>query len=296
MLLACDSGLAADACAPLRAAGHRVDVTEPIPAVQAAARGGYDLVVVIASAADCEPLIRALRDDAELERLYLLAGCIDGDSRSYGALAGVADDILIAPLDPAELSFRAGRAMQIVALRDELALAERALREQAMSDPLTGLPNRRAMEQMVVTEAARVSRSGAASCVVCVDLDGFQTVNALHGETVGDLMLVAFSSAIRSNLRTQDEFGRMDGDEFVILLRDTTLEGALDACGRLRDAVAAARVPLGRGDLELSASFGIAPIMPGDDPGQVLDVADCALYTARTAGRNRIEVATESLA
>ena len=295
LLLAGDPAAAGDACALLRAAGHRADVVCPAEAATAAG-AGYDMVVAIGPLEVCARLIADLRCEPRLDRLIILAACDPGDAAAFSTLAGGADDITTWPLDPRELLFRVARGLSIARLRDGLTAAERRLREHALSDPLTGLANRRAMEQIVVREAARVSRAGSESCVVCIDVDGFQAVNEVHGEAVGDLVLLAFSGAIRGSLRAQDELARMDADEFVLLLRDTTLAGAVDACCRLRDAVSTVRVPLGRGDLALSASFGIAPLRPGDEPGQVLDVADCALYAARSAGRSQIETATESLA
>jgi diguanylate cyclase (GGDEF)-like protein len=295
LLVICDPGQAGGACAPLRCTGHLVDAIDPAADPVAAAAAGYDVVIALAPRDVCARIIAALRADPRAGSRYVIAGGSECAAAPFGPLAD-ADDILAAPFDPAELRFRVERGLAVVEQREELAAARRALREGAMSDPVTGLPNRRTIERMVVAEAARVSRGGGAACVVCADLDGFREVNDRHGQTIGDLILVAFAGAIRANLRTQDEFGRMTGGEFVILMRGATLDAAIDACGRLRDAVSAVRVPAGRGELALSASFGIAPIRPGDDPGQVLDVADCALYAARSAGGSRIETATESLA
>ncbi|HUZ83791.1 MAG TPA: diguanylate cyclase [Gaiellales bacterium] len=282
----------------LEQGGHRVGVVCAGPAALGAlARDRYDLVVTdrMLPGMDGLDLCREIRADRALDGLHVILVAGHGQQVVEGLAAG-ADDYLTTPFDPAELLARVASGMRVVWLRRELAAANRALRELAMTDALTGLPNRQAMEHAVAAEAARVTRARSSSCVVCVDLDAFKAVNDIHGRTVGDLVLVAFAGALRARLRTQDEFGRTGGDEFLILLRDMTLAGAVDVCRRLGQESAAVRVPCSRGDLATTASFGVAAIQPGDDPHQALDVADAALYAAKAAGRNRVEAATESLA
>lgn len=284
----------------LERAGHRVLVTrDGLGALAALAADRHDVVVADLGAqngAGGAALCREIRADRGLDGVHvILLGRGEGGQGVAEGLAAGADDCLNHPFHPAELLARVASGLRVVQLQRELASANRALRELSMSDPLTGLPNRRAVEQALTVESARVNRRGGSACVVCVDLDGFRSVNQRYGHAVGDLVLVAFAGAVRAALRTQDQIGRVGGDEFLVVLPDTALAGAVELCRRLREAVAAVRVPGGRGELAVTASFGVAPVFPGDDPQVALDVADGALYAAKTGGRNRVESATETV-
>ena len=299
LLAASDAGFAATVREILEQAGHRVQVARHgLGALAALAADRHDVVVAEpgVDGADGLALCREIRADRGLDGVHvILLGRQGGRQRVAEGLSAGADDCLNRPFHPAELLARVASGLRVVQLQRELVSANRALRELSMSDPLTGLPNRRAVEQALTVESARMNRAGGSACVVCVDLDGFRSINEQHGHAVGDLVLVAFAGAMRAALRRQDQIGRVGGDEFLLVLPDTALSGAVELCRRLRDGVAAVRVPCGRAELAVTASFGVAPVLAGDDPQVALDIADGALYAAKTGGRNRVESATESV-
>jgi diguanylate cyclase (GGDEF)-like protein len=157
-------------------------------------------------------------------------------------------------------------------------------------DPLTGLRNRTGMMEELVREASRFHRSGRPFCVALCDLDRFKLVNDTYGHDAGDRVLVAAAASINSGIRDMDEAFRMGGEEILILLKDAGLPEALGVLERLRQDLAALPVHLADGRvLHVTASFGAAESEAGVEPERLIERADQALYTAKHAGRNRVE-------
>ncbi|HEX8166581.1 MAG TPA: diguanylate cyclase [Beijerinckiaceae bacterium] len=159
-------------------------------------------------------------------------------------------------------------------------LAEAALREAAMIDSLTGLPNRRAFHDHLGRAVAQAGRS-APLALLMLDLDGFKALNDAHGHEAGDAALVALGRALQGILREADVPARLGGDEFGVVLPATTAEGARHLAERIRAAVEEA---------SLSVSVGAAAFVPGMTPQQLLKAADEALYRAKREGRNRVSM------
>lgn len=170
---------------------------------------------------------------------------------------------------------------------------EARLARQAMTDPLTGLGNRRYLEGQAALEIARAQRSGAPLCLIAVDLDHFKRINDTHGHDVGDLVLQAFASTARQQLRDGDVLCRMGGEEFAILLPDTTREQAMQVAERLRRAVETSPAKVGHevidgGLLAYSASLGVTLVSRAENSLKpAIRRADRGLYAAKGAGRNR---------
>lgn len=176
----------------------------------------------------------------------------------------------------------------IFALRNE---SQRHLLEQlAILDPLTGVKNRRAMEQELKAAVATRERNGLSFALALVDLDHFKRVNDVHGHAVGDEVLVNCSEIIRCNTRQSDQLFRFGGEEFVLLL-----PGVGDANMRavMANLHRALRRELRSPDGPVTASFGLALLRPGETAEQWLERADEALYLAKEEGRDRICVAGE---
>jgi diguanylate cyclase (GGDEF)-like protein len=162
-----------------------------------------------------------------------------------------------------------------------LALAE----FRANNDSLTGLPNKRATEDTFKRMIAQANRSVAPMGVIMMDLDHFKKVNDQFGHGKGDEVLAAVGAAVQGCLRDSDFAGRFGGEEFLVLLPDTDLEGAMRAAERLREGVASTEV-VGV-DRPITASFGVAELIEhGGTPRGLLREADRALYAAKAAGRN----------
>lgn len=182
-----------------------------------------------------------------------------------------------------------------------LALANLDLREklrlQALRDPLTGLLNRRFVEEWIEREVARTNHSGRSFGVIMADVDHFKQINDVHGHDAGDQLLKAIADAIRSSLRAGDLPCRYGGEEFLVLLADIDLTVLAARAEELRSRVAAVRVEH-RGEpvpgATLSAGIALYP-QHGASASLVIDAADAALYSAKRAGRDRVVTAAAAL-
>jgi diguanylate cyclase (GGDEF)-like protein len=166
-----------------------------------------------------------------------------------------------------------------------LESSERDLRAQSLTDHLTGVGNRRALEERLEDEFARVRRYGGGLSLAMVDLDHFKEYNDLFGHLEGDHALVSVASLLVSDLRAQDFLARYGGEEFVVVLPGTDLRGARVMGERFRRTIQRASWP----NRPLTISVGVASL--GDDtaaPKDLLRRADEALYRSKRAGRNRV--------
>lgn len=165
------------------------------------------------------------------------------------------------------------------------------LRRQARQDKLTGLHNRRSMEDRLQLEWVRAQRNGKPYVVICVDVDHFKRINDQHGHATGDKALQLVAQTLQATARDTDHVSRIGGEEFLVLMPESTarVEGVALA-ERLRKALSELQLlDPANALVPLRASFGVAQSRP-DDPDQerVLHRADQALYEAKTAGRNQV--------
>ncbi|WP_243028435.1 GGDEF domain-containing protein [Thermus albus] len=158
---------------------------------------------------------------------------------------------------------------------------------EAYTDPLTGLRNRRYLDLVLERELFRVQRYNRPLSLMILDLDNFKRVNDTHGHPVGDRVLKTLARCLEEHLRKSDRAVRLGGEEFAILLAETPLAQAVRLAGRLRQAVAALRVPPVAG---MTISIGVAEARPDDSPLSLLKRADEALYQAKRRGKNRVGV------
>ena len=202
-------------------------------------------------------------------------------------------ELMIGTLPPLILA-----AYQISAWRNRLAQQRRELRETlekvqtlASRDALTGLYNRRHMQDRLVDSAKRHERYGERFTIVLVDLDHFKRINDVHGHRVGDEALMAFASAATLALRESDTVGRWGGEEFLFILPNTSPTKALVALDRLRAALQhcsiSSRVP----GLRVAFSAGVAQHDLAAPVHRTLERADQALYQAKRGGRDRVVAA-----
>jgi diguanylate cyclase (GGDEF)-like protein len=175
----------------------------------------------------------------------------------------------------------------------ELKKLEAELREQASTDALTGLANRRHFMQSLDSEMERVRRrTTARACVLMLDLDHFKRVNDQYGHAAGDGLLRHFAELLRGELRGTDMAGRLGGEEFAVILPGASLDEARAWAQRLCDAVAAQPLAWGEQTIRATVSVGVSVLSPDDSAGEIaLMRADGALYRAKEAGRNRVETA-----
>jgi diguanylate cyclase (GGDEF)-like protein len=166
--------------------------------------------------------------------------------------------------------------------------AEAEIRLQARTDDLTGLPNRRALDEEIAHALAAARRSGRPFGVVMVDVDRFKFINDTHGHAVGDATLSAFARRLASALREPDRAYRYGGEEFCVLLDDTDLAGTRTLAERAREHI---MLPFEGTMSALTASFGATAWQPDDTGDTLFRRADRALYAAKRNGRNRVETA-----
>jgi diguanylate cyclase (GGDEF)-like protein len=165
---------------------------------------------------------------------------------------------------------------------DRQVLLIRTQETLAATDPLTGIPNRRAFLERV-GRAVGDAAWGHPTVVCLVDLDGFKSVNDAGGHAAGDAMLKAVASALGGAVRETDTVARLGGDEFAVLADVTVAFSGEMLAERLRQAVATVGCTSG-----VTASVGIAEVQPGDDVEDLMHRADAAMYRSKTAGGDRV--------
>jgi len=172
-----------------------------------------------------------------------------------------------------------------------LESAIRTIQEMSVRDELTGAYNRRYLMQLLVQEKNRIDRGGRAMAVCILDIDHFKRLNDSYGHPAGDDVLrIIAADALRAT-RTSDYFGRYGGEEFLMILTQTTLEGARVIADRFRRRLEMLAFPDIDPALRVTTSIGIAEYSGGEDVLQTLARADSALYRAKHLGRNRVEIA-----
>jgi diguanylate cyclase (GGDEF)-like protein len=189
-----------------------------------------------------------------------------------------------------QLRAREKHLEQVVAARtSELATAYAKIEEASLTDPLTGLRNRRFLEQTIAADLELASRGHGDLVVLLVDLDHFKSVNDTYGHAAGDAVLVALADLLRRTFRSSDYIVRWGGEEFLIVVRFVDAGEAKDLAEKLRVAVAEHPFVLADGTvLERTCSIGFAtwPAPDGASWEHVIDRADAALYAAKRSGRN----------
>ena len=161
-------------------------------------------------------------------------------------------------------------------------------------DELTGLLNRTAMERDLAREQAQLLRTGGKVTVAMVDADHFKQVNDDHGHAFGDHVLQTLAERFVESLRPRDQVYRYGGEEFLLLLPDTPLDKAAPVLERLRLRAAEDNISDGKTVVNLTVSVGATAVKPDENIHAAIDRADAALYRAKEAGRNRVELDTEA--
>jgi two-component system cell cycle response regulator len=224
------------------------------------------------------------------------------------ALALGATDIVPDPSSGEEFALRIDALLRLKRLSDTLRRSDERSHRLAATDHLTGLYNRRYAETYLGDLMMRMSETGGALALMVVDLDHFKRVNDRFGHTAGDTVLREVADRLRDNLRACDLVSRHGGEEFLVVLPDTSVEEAMLTADRLRRAISERPVMTGAsGPVSVTASIGVAPgraeviaqrkngtfDAPGDvgmSISTVFSAADTALYRAKGAGRNRVEL------
>jgi len=239
-------------------------------------------------------LCQRIRSDFQNSFTYIiiLTGISEKSEIVKGLQAG-ADEYLTKPFHADELLARAAVGRRIIGLHREVEAKNRLLEQLALTDELTELPNRRAIEQWATRQFSGAVRHDFPFWVVMADIDQFKLVNDSYGHEAGDAVLKKFSQILRDNTRQSDICGRIGGDEFVLIISHAAREGIEVLVQRIREQLEFQRFAFNRDGRPVTASFGIA----GFDHGhlkkfeRLMVQADAALYAAKRLGRNRVELA-----
>jgi diguanylate cyclase (GGDEF)-like protein len=246
--------------------------------------------------------LRCRRHTVGIGQYYLIGGFllleITFAIRAVGAV--VLDPALLSPIAPIPLQMISamvpGCAVILVAFGIVVMGKERSdheSRQLALTDVLTGLPNRRHTLDTLAQQLAAAIRAAQPLSVLMCDIDHFKQINDQHGHAAGDEALRQVAACLRMRLRAQDVAGRIGGEEFLVVLPQTSLEGATQLAENLRAAISELRIQVGIGKtLPLTISIGVCGGVPKKSAAgdTLIASADHALYRAKESGRNRVEV------
>lgn len=164
------------------------------------------------------------------------------------------------------------------------------LEQMAYHDPLTDLPNRRFLDEIVKKDLALAKRGGYQSCLLVLDIDDFKKVNDTYGHPVGDLVLRKLAFLLKTNVRDTDTVARVGGEEFVILLAKTDLKAGLAVAEELRFLIQEHVFQIDKFGVKLTVSLGVALLTPDETALSYYEEADRALYRAKALGKNRVKI------
>ncbi len=256
-------------------------------------------------------LCRALRETQEGRHIYfLLLTGLEKEEHLVEAFAAGVDDFVSKPVSAKVLLARLRAGQRVIRLQQEaardsqslrrfateLAVANRRLRQAALTDPLTGLPNRRYAMERLEQEWSAATRNQRTFTVMMVDIDRFRSVNDAFGHDAGDQVLRHVAMALRKAARSEDVICRLGGEEFLVVSPDTPLPAAIRLAERLRQAVCSAAPQPGASAQPLSVSIGVAERSPTMlKPDELLKAADEVLFHAQRLGGNRIQAAGQGV-
>ena len=233
--------------------------------------------------------------------VIMLTG-VETEGKIVEAFEAGVDDYVTKPMNIRALNGRMRAALHYVKLLEaweydraqlkqfaaDLAISNRRLEHTAMTDLLTGLPNRRAGLEALARNWSAAKRTGQPVAAMMIDVDLFKSINDRHGHAVGDHVLQEVARAIQSSARKDDSVCRMGGEEFLLLCHNTDLKSAFLTAERLRKMVKALKINIDGIDIQTSVSIGVASREASmEDADDMILGADKALYAAKNAGRNR---------
>jgi two-component system cell cycle response regulator len=295
ILIVDDRAASAERISNTLSAEQTVEIeTNPADALFRAAEGNYDLVIMSLALEnhDALRLCSQLRSLDRTRNVPILAICEgDDNARMIRGLEIGVNDFLLRPIDKNELHARVRTQVRKKRYTERLRDNVQMSIEMAITDPLTGLYNRRYMENHLSSLVEQAAARGKPLTALVLDIDYFKAINDSHGHDAGDDVLREFATRIRKSIRGIDLACRHGGEEFVIVMPETDMAVATIVAERLRRRIASEpfTIQQGSGSVEVTISIGLATLDTVDDnAASILKRADQALYRAKRDGRNRV--------
>lgn len=236
---------------------------------------------------------RTERNNGPYVYVIMLTG-LDAASDLAAGLDAGADDYMTKPFKPAELNARLRNAERILALQRDLMVAQTELRAAAQRDPLTSLANRQAMRTCLDDALAQAQRQQQSLGVMLLEIDDFKMLNDTRGEAEGDVILQRVATVLTESIGPDDRVGRFAAGQFMIVIPACNLYETVMLAERIRKLLCDTPINAGCGPISISASFGVSAA--SSDPDKVakplIEAAQRALHRAKTAGGNRVYLAT----
>ena len=275
--------------------GCRVEVVSRFEDIQPACdRAEHDLFLIAGSGPGIDPVRVAARlRGSPRTRHAALMTVFDGETvdRAHLALDLGISDYVTAPVDFAELIARLKVQIRRKFYSDQLRHSVEDSLAQAMTDPLTGLSNRRFVNEHIQSMIDLHSHQGGGLAAMTLDLDRFKQINDTWGHDTGDAVLKEFADRLRQNLRSIDLIARTGGEEFLVLVPSVPHMQAKMVAERLRHAIEASAFRIGPHTIRVTVSIGLAIHLEGETAAEVLARADRALYRSKDQGRNVVTFA-----
>ena len=291
----------------LKALGHKVHTAQDGRSALAQAVSIRPQIIIsdwIMPGLDGVSFCKALRQTEEGQQIYfIILSALEQDDQLVEAFESGVDDYLTKPFTARVLAARLRAGQRVIRLQEdarrdsenlrrfaaELAVANRRLQQAALTDPLTGLPNRRYAMERLEQEWASTSRTQRPLTCMVVDVDGFKQINDSYGRDSGDVVLRQVATVLRKEARAEDVICRLGGEEFLVICPDTPLGAALHLAERLRLGVSRARTANGAITHTTTVSIGVCQReLNMTRMDELIKAADNALYDAKRAGRNRV--------
>lgn len=281
------SGKVAKTLSPI----HNVLIeTDPVTALRRA-KAGVDLIIVslLSKKFDGLRVCASLRFNEEnRETPILIIGDPEDEARLIRAYDIGVNDTLMRPIDKQEMLARVNTSMRRKFYADNLRDNFNENLEMVISDPLTGLGNRRYFDRSILPLFDALETKDQPFSIMVFDIDHFKRVNDILGHDMGDQILKEVAARLVTNMRSIDIVSRYGGEEFMIAMPDTIQEAALSAADRVRGLIAGTPIYVEGQALQITTSAGVAQVRKGEELRDVFKRADAALYAAKQGGRNQV--------
>jgi diguanylate cyclase (GGDEF)-like protein len=280
--------------ARLEARGYQVEAArDGLEALERVHERAPDLILldVMMPKLDGIGVVRRIKGNPDLPFIpIIMQTALDAIQDKVEGLDAGADDYITKPIDFAELEARVKSLLRIKALQEELAKANESLLRMSQVDGLTGMDNRRHIEERLTEMFDHAARLNEPLAVVMCDVDHFKSVNDTHGHQAGDAVLRQVAEVLRDTAREIDRVGRYGGEEFLVLLPGANLQDGVAFAERVRQAIAEREFAYDGGTVRRTLSAGASawPHPAIRHQEALVKAADEALYVAKESGRNRV--------